>query len=41
MYQGRAWGSPEYLASQIKEAGFVDVKTEVKKYVAKVGTPAS
>jgi hypothetical protein len=41
LYAGRAWGSQEYLASQLRESGFVEVETQVEKVVAKVGTPAS
>jgi hypothetical protein len=39
IYAGCAWDSPSYVASRLREAGFVDVQTEAKAITARVGTP--
>ncbi|KAH7067159.1 hypothetical protein FB567DRAFT_541870 [Paraphoma chrysanthemicola] len=39
LMSNRAWGEEGFVAEQLREAGFVEVQTDVKRAVAKVGTP--
>lgn len=38
MFSGRAWGEEAYVGSQLREAGFVNVQTEIRKEKASVGS---
>jgi hypothetical protein len=39
MYSGLAWDEPEFVAKQLRDAGFGSVDTEVARYRARVGSP--
>jgi hypothetical protein len=39
MYAGLAWDEPEFVAQQLKDAGFANVETEIVAYKARVGSP--